>query len=118
MISKPKITAAVSLTALCLLSACNSTPQPAVDAGNAAGTSRPAGSRTDFKLPDGSGCEGDARRFRALMDHDLETGFVAKSVYNKAIAEIDEAHRACANGDEAKARAMLSASKRRYGYPS
>jgi len=116
MIAKPNIPA-VSIIALCLLSACNTTPQPIVDAGE---VSRPAGTAVhgDFKLPEGTGCVGDAQRFRALVDHDLETGFVAKSVYNKAISEIEEARRICANGEDGKARAMLSASRKRYGYPS
>jgi hypothetical protein len=119
MTSKSPFTAALSVTALCLLSACNTTPQPVIDAG-ASGTSRLAGSasHTDFKLPEGTGCQGDAQRFRALVDHDLETGFVAKSVYNKAISEIEAAQKTCASGEEAKARTMLSVSRRRYGYPS
>jgi hypothetical protein len=119
MTSKSILPAVLSVTALCLLSACNTTPQPGADAG-ASGMSRPVGSASHavFKLPEGTGCEGDAQRFRALVEHDLETGFVAKSVYNKAISEIAAAQKACASGEEAKARAMLSASKRRYGYPS
>jgi hypothetical protein len=119
MIATPSITSVAALAALLALSGCNSASQ-SVDTGGANPANRPISSvhRSELKLPEGAGCEGEAQRFRALIDHDLETGFVAKSVYNQAAIEIEAAEKVCAAGAEAKARTMLMASRRRYGYPS
>ncbi|HEX8166442.1 MAG TPA: hypothetical protein VF601_11720 [Beijerinckiaceae bacterium] len=69
-----------------------------------------------FVLPSGSGCSGEVSRYRAVMDNDLATGHVGKSVYARVGAEIDAAAAACAAGRDAEAVRMIAATKARYGY--
>jgi hypothetical protein len=71
----------------------------------------------DFRLPSGSGCSGDVARWQAIQDNDLATGHVSKSVYDRIQAEITAAASVCQAGRDAEARGMISASKRRHGYP-
>jgi hypothetical protein len=70
-----------------------------------------------FRLPEGAGCSGDIARFRAVQDNDLSTGHVNQSVYNRIKTEVDQAASACAAGNDGGARGMLTATKRRFGYP-
>ena len=70
-----------------------------------------------FKLPEGSGCSGDVSRYRAVMDNDLATGHVSKSVYDQIQGEISNAAAACSAGRDAEGRSLVRASKTRHGYP-
>jgi len=72
----------------------------------------------EFKLPDGGGCAGDIARFRALIDNDLATGHVDKSVHTSLVGEIDSAKLLCEGGQESRALAALATAKRRHGYPA
>ena len=71
-----------------------------------------------FKLPDGPGCSGAVARFRALIDSDLEVGHTTKSVHAEMSGDIDRASATCAAGNDAGARAQISASRSRHGYPA
>jgi len=100
---------ALLLLAAGALAACNSAappPQAPVAATPAA-----------VKLPEGSGCSGAIARYRSIQDNDLSMGHVNRSVYDQIQKEIGEAESACANGDDAKAQALVRASKARHGYP-
>jgi hypothetical protein len=112
-------TAVPILAAILMLTGCNSVPQQGGDPGGAVPMNRPLANVTPpgFKLPEGTGCEGDAQRFRAVLDNDLAMGHVNKSVYTKAVFEVDSARKVCSSGADARARAMLSGTRRRYGYP-
>ncbi len=106
----------VTLVALAL-AACNSqTPAP-----QSAPRTGPYASQSvtdpNFKLPGGAGCTGDVARYQAVMDNDYTTGNVGQSVYKQIESEIGQARAACANGNDASARAMVAASKKRHGYP-
>jgi hypothetical protein len=94
---------------------CNSAPPPQPPAPQAPGNHNvtPAG----FKLPEGSGCSGSIARYRAIMDNDLAMGHVNQGVYNQIHNEIGEAESACSAGQEARALALVHASKARHGYP-
>jgi hypothetical protein len=109
---------ALPVLAALALSACNQSaptppPQPPQERTSASFVT-PSG----FRLPEGSGCSGDIARFRAVQDNDLATGHVNQSVYDRIKAEVDQAAAACAAGNDAGARGMLSATKRRFGYPA
>jgi hypothetical protein len=69
-----------------------------------------------FALPSRSGCAGEVQRYRAVMDNDLATGHVGKTVHAKVLGEIDEAAAACTAGRDAEAVRMIAATKVRYGY--
>jgi len=94
------------------LAACNQTASaPTAPTGAAPGVTA-----ASFQLPSGAGCSGEAARFRAVMDNDLATGHVARSVHARVVGEIDSAASACAAGREAEAVRALEATKARYGY--
>jgi hypothetical protein len=99
------------------LAACNqSAPTPAVQPPQER-TSASFVTPQNFRLPEGAGCSGDIARFRAVQDNDLATGHVNQSVYDRIKGEVDQAAAACAAGNDAGARGMLAATKRRFGYP-
>jgi hypothetical protein len=91
---------------------CNSAPPPAPESPGSRRVT-PSG----FKLPDGAGCSGSIARYRAIMDNDLAMGHVDASVYNQIQHEIGEAESACSAGQDARAIALVHASKARHGYP-
>jgi hypothetical protein len=72
----------------------------------------------DFHLPEGGGCAGEIARYRAIQDNDLSMGHVARRVYDQIKVEVAAAERECSAGHDAKARAMVIASKKRHGYPT
>jgi len=85
-----------------------------------AGAVQPASSSftpPDFKLPEGRGCSGDVARWQAIQQNDLNTGHVNQKVYDEIQREIAAAASACKAGRDAEASAMVTASKRRHGYP-
>ena len=73
---------------------------------------------SNFVMPAGSGCAGEIARYRAVQDNDLAMGHVAKSVYNQIKGEIADAEQVCAAGKDGEARAMITASRKRHGYPT
>ncbi len=106
-----------SIRLLCLaglvalpLAACN---QTAATAPTPASTSV---TPTGFRMPDGSGCQGEVARFRAVMSNDLAMGHVNQSVYTRVDREIAQAESTCAAGRDAEAVRMINASKARHGY--
>ena len=100
--------------AAALLAGCNSAraPEPPADAA-VARTVTPS----DFHLSDGAGCSGSIARYRAVMDNDLAMGHVNRGVYDQIQREIGEADSACGAGQDARATALVRASKSRHGYP-
>jgi hypothetical protein len=98
-----------------VLAACSqtATPPPPVAPATSSSFVTPAG----FRLPEGSGCGADIARFQAIMDNDLSTGHVNRSVYERMTADMSPARAQCQAGNDGTARASLAAVKRRYGYP-
>jgi hypothetical protein len=94
---------------LLALAACNQTAGPVA-------TPASGVTATSFQMPAGAGCAGEVSRFRAVMDNDLATGHVARSVHGRVVAEIDGAGAACAAGRDAEAQRMVASIKARYGY--
>jgi hypothetical protein len=102
----------VALTAS-LISGCNSAraPQTVARAEPAAAAPNAA------NLPENAGCSGAIARYRAIMDNDLSMGHVNRGVYDRIQTEIGEAAAACSQGQDARAAALVKASKARHGYP-
>jgi len=96
---------------------CNSSRQtgPVIDP---PGPSRPEASAAGPSLPQGAACTGAISRYRSVMENDLSMGHVNQSVYAQVQGEISDAAAACAAGEDAKAAALLRASKARHGYPA
>lgn len=101
------------------LAGCNQSTQPSA-APASGGTPAVASNVTPstFQMPQGAGCTGSVNRFRAIMDNDLATGHVGKSVHERIIKDIDAAAAMCASGNDAGARAAIAASRSRNGYPA
>jgi hypothetical protein len=72
---------------------------------------------SNFRLPEGGGCNGDVARFRAIMRNDIETGHTTQSVYDQIEAEMKKADQLCAGGNSGAASAHVRATKSRFGYP-
>lgn len=70
----------------------------------------------NFRMPEGARCQGEAARYRAIMDNDLRMGHVNDSVYAKVDKELARAESTCAAGRDAEAVRMINATKSRYGY--
>ena len=70
------------------------------------------------RLVEGGACAAEIARYREIVDSDGATGNVARRVYERIKVEIAAAERECSAGDDAKARALLLASKQRHGYPT
>lgn len=69
-------------------------------------------------LPEGAPCTADLKRYQAVLDADVGTGNVNRSVYEKIQAELVPVAQACAAGREAEARSLILSSKARHGYRS
>ncbi|MCG7391650.1 hypothetical protein MHY87_01850 [Microvirga sp. ACRRW] len=92
------------------LAACNQTT--ASNTASASASATPSG----FRMPEGSGCQGEIARYRAVMSNDLAMGHVGQSVYNQVDREMGQAEAACAAGRDAEAQRMIRATKARHGY--
>lgn len=66
--------------------------------------------------PQGGGCAGEIARTRAVLDNDIATGNVGKSVGAQFAADLEQAQKACAAGKEADAMRLVQATKSRFGY--
>lgn len=98
-----------------LAAACTSTGS---DAPAPAAVSAPAaGGAITHEGASGSGpCGEQIDQYRHILDQDLEMGHLSKSVFVRVAPEVDKAAAACREGKDAQARAMLAATKARYGY--
>ena len=114
-----RIALPLTFLAAAMLAGCNSTaPAPAPEAAAPQQAARTNITPPDFKLPEGSGCSADIARWQAIQQNDLNMGHVGQNVYNEIQREISAASAACAAGRDGEARAMVSASKRKHGYPA
>jgi len=93
------------------LAACNQTAS-----GPAPAPASTSVTPSSFRMPEGSGCQGEIARYRAVMSNDLAMGHVNQSVYNRVDREIGQAEAACAGGRDAEAVRMIRATKARHGY--
>lgn len=112
-----KATRLMPFAAVILLAACNQSGQQA-----AAPAATPAVQSnvtpSSFRMPEGAGCTGSVNRYRAIMDNDLATGHVNKTVYDRIIADINAAAQQCASGNDQGARAAIASIRSRNGYPA
>ena len=111
--SKAYFSAAVVLAALSL-AACN---QTASSPGPVASTDPRAPAVPNWpKLPDGAACTGELTHYQTVLDADVSTGNVNRSVYDQIETELVPAANACAAGKDSEARAMIRSAKVKHGY--
>jgi len=62
-------------------------------------------------------CKAEIARFQKLLDSDVRVGHVARSVYDRATADLAAAGKFCASGQDGAASAAVRTTRGRYGYP-
>jgi hypothetical protein len=113
MFNKARFPAMVLLAALGL-AACN---QTASSPGLVASTDPRAPAPPNWpKLPDGAACTGELTHYQTVLDADVSTGNVNRSVYDEIETELVRAANACAAGKDSEARAMIRSAKVKHGY--
>ena len=106
----------IAVVAMLIVAGCNSAraPQPAAVAPP---PDAPGVLHGSAALPEGAGCEAAIARYRAVIDNDRAMGHVNASVYDQIQGELGGAQSACSSGQDARATALVRASKARHGYP-
>ncbi len=68
------------------------------------------------KLPEGAACTNDLNHYQSVLEADVGTGNVNRSVYDEIETDLGRAANACAAGDDGKARAIIRSTKIQHGY--
>ena len=68
------------------------------------------------KLPEGAGCAKDLNHYQTVLDADVGTGNVNRSVYDEIETDLSRAANECAAGHDGEARAIIRSTKLRHGY--
>jgi hypothetical protein len=63
-----------------------------------------------------SSCAAELTRWQTVLERDLKTGNVAKSVHDRAMADIAAIRPVCQSGQDAQAMRQITAAKAKYGY--
>ena len=67
-------------------------------------------------LPEGAACTKDLNHYQTMLDADVHTGNVNRSVYDQIESDLGRAADACAAGHDGEARAIIRSTKLRHGY--
>jgi len=67
-------------------------------------------------LPEGAACTKDLNHYQTVLDADVGTGNVNRSVYDQIEIDLGRAADACAAGHDGEARAIIRSTKLRHGY--
>ncbi|MGH6842314.1 MAG: hypothetical protein ACREDV_09535 [Methylocella sp.] len=68
------------------------------------------------QLPEGASCTKDLNHYQTVLDADVRTGNVNRSVYDEIEIDLGRAAGACAAGRDGEARAIIRSTKIRHGY--
>jgi hypothetical protein len=68
------------------------------------------------KLPEGAACTKDLTHYQTVLDADVGTGNVNRSVYDEIETELVPAANACAAGKDGEALALIRSAKVKHGY--
>jgi hypothetical protein len=68
------------------------------------------------KLPDGAACTNDLNHYQTVLDADVRSGNVNRSVYDQIETDLGRAANACAAGHDGEARAIIRSTKLQHGY--
>lgn len=101
------------LLAAVALGGCNQTmPSTPVAIAVPQGPSRPAWP----SLPENAACAKELTHYQTVLDADVSTGNLNRSVYNEIETDLARAASACANGKDGEANAIIHATKIKHGY--
>jgi len=67
-------------------------------------------------LPEGAPCANDLNHYQTVLDADVGTGNVNRSVYDQIEIDLGRAADACAAGHDGEARAIVRSTKLQHGY--
>ncbi|MGH8514527.1 MAG: hypothetical protein ACREV8_11435 [Gammaproteobacteria bacterium] len=67
-------------------------------------------------MPEGASCTKDLNHYQTVLDADVRTGNVNRSVYDEIEIDLGRAAGACAAGRDGEARAIIRSTKIRHGY--
>ncbi|MGI8568357.1 MAG: hypothetical protein ACR2KT_04465 [Methylocella sp.] len=68
------------------------------------------------KFPEGAGCAKDLNHYQTVLDADVGTGNVNRSVYDQIETDLSRAANECAAGHDGEARAIVRSTKLQHGY--
>ena len=68
------------------------------------------------QLPEGAACTKDLNHYQTVLDADVHTGNVNRSVYDQIETDLGRAADACAAGHDGEARAIIRSTKLQHGY--
>jgi len=68
------------------------------------------------QLPEGAACTKDLNHYQTVLDADVHTGNVNRSVYDQIETDLGRAANACAAGHDGEARAIIRKTKSDHGY--
>jgi hypothetical protein len=105
--------ASVLLAAL-TLGGCNQTSGPTAPVATASPQAPTAPNWP--KLPEGAACTNDLTHYQTVLDADVGTGNVNRSVYDQIETELVPAANACAAGHDSEAQAIIRSAKLKHGY--
>lgn len=67
-------------------------------------------------LPDNAACAKDLARYQTVLDADVGSGNLNRSVYDEIETDLSRAAEACASGHDGEARAIVRSTKLKHGY--
>jgi len=67
-------------------------------------------------LPENAACTKELNHYQTLLDADVSTGNLNRTVYNEIEIDMSRAANACAVGKDGEARAIMHSTKIKHGY--
>jgi hypothetical protein len=67
-------------------------------------------------LPESAACAKELSHYQTVLDADVGTGNLNRSVYEEIEADLSRAANACANGNDGEASAIIHSTKIKHGY--
>jgi hypothetical protein len=67
-------------------------------------------------LPETAACTKELNHYQTVLDADVGTGNLNRSVYEEIEADLSRAASACADGKDGEARAIIHSTKIKHGY--
>ncbi len=98
---------------MALLAGCTMTSTQSPDGNTSVGV---IAGGVNFHIPGPSRCAGPIGDFQGVIENDVGSGNLNKSVHARITAELEPVKAACAAGREADATRQLAALKARHGY--